>query len=634
MSWTGNKRWTVPFVSLNGTACRVDIYEQGYAGTTVTELSTANASAPGVGAAEPFYCEEDDDSDLLSPIRIKTGYLNLVETVQDGLLPLYPTTNTQLKVELYYGTELAFCGFIQAQSYDNDWAPSPREVSLPVISTLGLMDGMDFAYKNTPSWVTLKDLMVEILNSDISTYESVIFPCIGENSSLTGVEFRNYAINSLVVSPFNDQWQQQNNLSEFYAPISFMEFLEGMCNCFGLTLHEYRRMLIFSKFDHDGDYFSMDKSGINFSRLQSYGSALVNLDEQASIVGDDNVMSTIIPLNKLTISYDGEIIKEATLNYDQCRKNAGSSQLTDFHIVRCTPQIDYLSSDKLVTTSAYVTSGHKLSEWGAMFCAMGKDSLAEVVLLQAPTAQQGSWGSGSVFKWTIYNAPMGGFRLKIQFDYGYNIDELSNPDWESVTPAFNVYIACGAKKWHDINKAWGDSSYAWHITGSDTHETWISAPTELAPIEVTVYPASLMGGCIVAFNTVQLNESVDIINQYIGLTAKNADRVIVGSPSPEDGSINTLFSNNAITDHRLRVISGAGGTPVWQTYNYMKQTQRRLQVDVNLATGNILPYLYPCRKYKYWQESWRWRMLAAAFYPRNDRWRLTLHSSPTQDITT
>lgn len=73
------KRWTIPFKSLNGTDCRIDIYDEGWAGS-VTEISTANNSSPGYPQSDPIYYEEESDENLLLVVRYKTGYINLVET--------------------------------------------------------------------------------------------------------------------------------------------------------------------------------------------------------------------------------------------------------------------------------------------------------------------------------------------------------------------------------------------------------------------------------------------------------------------------------------------------------------------------------------------------------------------------
>ena len=53
-------KWRLQFKSLNDTSCTVNIYEEGYTGSTITELT---------GAAVPFEIQEDDSSDLTQFIR-------------------------------------------------------------------------------------------------------------------------------------------------------------------------------------------------------------------------------------------------------------------------------------------------------------------------------------------------------------------------------------------------------------------------------------------------------------------------------------------------------------------------------------------------------------------------------------
>ena len=74
-------KWRLQFKSLNNTGCLVNIYEDGYTGssadTTKTGADVPFAVETGVtelkGADVPFEYEEDDSSDLLVFIRIKTG---------------------------------------------------------------------------------------------------------------------------------------------------------------------------------------------------------------------------------------------------------------------------------------------------------------------------------------------------------------------------------------------------------------------------------------------------------------------------------------------------------------------------------------------------------------------------------
>ena len=94
MAWSnGNLRWQLQFASRSNVACRVDIYKREYTGSTVTQLT---------GAATPVYWDEDDDNDLLNVIRVKTGYISVIENTYHELDTLHPSTNIDHYVEVYY----------------------------------------------------------------------------------------------------------------------------------------------------------------------------------------------------------------------------------------------------------------------------------------------------------------------------------------------------------------------------------------------------------------------------------------------------------------------------------------------------------------------------------------------------
>ena len=73
------KKYTIPFKSLAGKDCRIDIYDSTYSGSTVTTLK---------GAAQPVVIQEEDDESLLTVLRPTTGYISVVEeTSLTGISP-------------------------------------------------------------------------------------------------------------------------------------------------------------------------------------------------------------------------------------------------------------------------------------------------------------------------------------------------------------------------------------------------------------------------------------------------------------------------------------------------------------------------------------------------------------------
>ena len=192
------KRWTVPFMSFNGTSCHVDIFDEDWNGSVTTLI----------GAANPFEYEEDNDEDLLNGVlRYRSGYLRIVEETYGDLDALYPATNTDRYIEFYYGENLDFVGFIMAQEFDNDWVSGPRIIELPVISPLGLAAGttLDWtqfvATGNVPSWFSIRMMINRALTALNAAYAGFYFPKYTSAESYSVVADALY-LNTLTVVPF------------------------------------------------------------------------------------------------------------------------------------------------------------------------------------------------------------------------------------------------------------------------------------------------------------------------------------------------------------------------------------------------------------------------------------------------
>ena len=60
--------WKIPFKSITGTAYTLNVYDATYSGSAVTLTA----------AAAPFVTSEDNSTDILEPVRISTGYINVI----------------------------------------------------------------------------------------------------------------------------------------------------------------------------------------------------------------------------------------------------------------------------------------------------------------------------------------------------------------------------------------------------------------------------------------------------------------------------------------------------------------------------------------------------------------------------
>jgi hypothetical protein len=281
------KRWTIPFKSLAGVDCRIDIYDEGWTGS-VTTLSPAVSGTPGVAAMNPIYYEENNDGNLLNVLRYKTGYITLIETSYGSLADLYPETDTEHFVEFYYGTRLDFVGYMQTQAFENNWTAPPREISFPIQSPLGLLGQLKFAARYPVVQLSVNQCLTEIMNALNAGYTDYYIP--------TGIPGDAH-VSSRVLAPFASEPTDVNG-SDMYDPMTFQDYLEGLCNIYGLILHDVPGMLLFSKFEYTGTYSHVSSGTFSSNQAPALGDTF-------SIASDDNRDSLVRPLGKITVRYDG-----------------------------------------------------------------------------------------------------------------------------------------------------------------------------------------------------------------------------------------------------------------------------------------------------------------------------------------
>ena len=89
--------WQIPFKSLNGKTCRIDVYDPDVPESAPISPMTYQA------AEDPFYFEEDDSRDLLNDvIRYKTGYIRMIDDGGLYVNDIYPESVFDRPVKVYY----------------------------------------------------------------------------------------------------------------------------------------------------------------------------------------------------------------------------------------------------------------------------------------------------------------------------------------------------------------------------------------------------------------------------------------------------------------------------------------------------------------------------------------------------
>lgn len=628
-------KWRLQFKSLNNTGCLVNIYEDGYtsssADTTKTGADVPFAVESGVteltGAAVPFEYEEDDDENLLTPVRFKTGYINVIETEAGELNDLAPQTNTIHYVEVFYGSEVAFSGFMQAQTFENDWGPSPREMSYPIVSPLGLLDEMTFSVINPPKFVSLNFLMAEVFGTlrtlTNNRLKYVVYPDRPVN----------YVINSLIVSPFNDDYDMSlsGQNTDLFVGVTYKDFVDGLCNCFGCNVREISDTIIFSQFDYMGDYKRCEIVNlINLSGVTTYesGSLLLDLSDYFTLANNNGLESVVMPLEEIELGNDGEYIKNIEFNFNHLAYNGFSSQnnMSAAWLRSNTPE---LTGSHLLNSNGISQSGKVMYE-GACACMMGDIKNQNYsILVNLPNE---TIISGELFTVKFFECPTSNdINIKIKCSYGETIATMQDEDSASGShKRLSVTIKMG--NYYYVNGSWTTTvpSTGYTLIGQSIH---VINKSFTQPLELIFKQAQSTGenpSPLISVDEINISElqyeSYHELRTNISKTDKY--KLENGYGKGKD-SISQLF-----TDLRLNSNTLFGGSfPAYHHYTnfrYMLLAQNRLKIQFKYNNTEFFDTFYLCL-FEFMTtiyNGWRWRIIAVDFDPRNDEYTLTLHRSP------
>lgn len=620
MSWSlGNKKWTIPFKSLGNVSCHIDIFKRGYTGSVVTELSINNASAPGVAGANPIYFEEDDDEDLLTVVRTKTGYINLVETTYGGLSELYPSKNTDLYVEFYYGQTLNFIGFVQAQSFDNDWKAAPRELSIPIISPLGLLNNIKMKVYNPPQAISLAALLDDVLDllGDLGVaYEGVTWPQLSMGLDAT--------ISSLVTSPFDSDWSPANTTVSLFKPVTAYDYIEGLCNAFGWIVHETPTQMVFSMFDHTGNYKYVTAANLrtltNVQTLPSTGSTTVALTNYATPADNNGKESSVVPVEKVRLSYGGEYVDSAKFNFDHMVYNGatidGNQYVAWLTMITApnpnrTPEISGGDYESYLLPSNTFYNGRLVSE-GVNPCSCGsRINQKECLLVNLPGQNLLGW----IFTVRFYDRPTGSdLIIKWKSRWGNTILTLSD-DGTIAHKKVGVRIVVGDKFYH------GQGQWSTTVpTGYWDADTEITnVPSDL-PIELRFYQTRSTGENPVQTLTIEDLTIEELPSSWHNWNVVQADEDIIYNGNGDGDGEATVEMMMTAYRKRNNQIGTSVVTTRFTDYQYLLKSNARLQIRFK-KTATLPSWIY----YVYMSfMSQSWRIISISEYPWDDEVVITM----------
>lgn len=227
-------RWQVKFKTLNEKDALIDIYEENWSGG-ITQLEPA---------VNPITTEEDSDDDYLKPVRTQTGYLRVVDNGDlDGLMP---EDNSQHYIELRIDNALSWCGYMQADTFSEDWDITPLITEFPLISPLGMLEGVYLDQAKEMSLVKLAELLLECIEATGVDYTRIYFPReVWYSATESAKTPFDVAISRQTF--FSDNGSDERDAVDWqrYDAETCFSFLEEFCKFWGWTLYERCKFLYF-----------------------------------------------------------------------------------------------------------------------------------------------------------------------------------------------------------------------------------------------------------------------------------------------------------------------------------------------------------------------------------------------------
>jgi len=635
-------RWRIPFTSRKGYYCHIDIYDPSYTGQTVIELSTTNPDAPAVPAPDPFYFEEDDDQDLLKVVRTKTGYINLVETQFDGLADIYATSLKSRYIEVFYNSVIVFRGYLQQQTFENDWRPAPREVSLPVISVMGLTKSLSFDAELPLTDKSLGYYMKQLLRkieptdgaASISKYNRVLFSgnAAGDITA---------TIHPTVVTVENPDFSKAKlSSTQPYKGIMLYDLLEGICNAYGWIAHDMPTCILFTKFDNSSIYYyyPVDYTSTNDIETLS-GRAATQLPETDATLqlgnlmepsADDSTITQIMPYRTVNAKYDGELVSKVDMTLDHMRAQRlfeiteTEQGATRKYALATLVNADSNAPD--ISSSFFANNPGITSNW--LFSADGVVPVdmegQKRIMVQNPANLT---SSEALFTMNFYKRPMKDpdssitERLKLDYQVAFG-NQIYAIDYAPLTRNIELifWLQCGNVS---INKMVSISTSGDNLQGSIYFDDQELPNTNALTLSVFMVNPSDMTYAIISFDKLTLGYEEMVGRDYLVDTTDH-ENIGIGEGS-DDVDVDMLINCRRIGSNML----GSSTHAFVTYYNYLRQPQTRLQLRMMQYSGDIInaPFAY-INKIIYWQANWRWRLIAMSFHPRDDEYTLTMHRSP------
>ena len=626
------------FESLHGVQCLVKIFDSdGWSGTPT-------ALTPG---DNPFSYEEEDDEDMTKLIRYKTGTLRVFVGEGEHILDLYPSTFHEHYVEFYYGNVLDFIGFIQPQSFEEEWSASARVSELQVVSPLGLAESINFPVSG-PWYKKLGTLLfgnvLPLLHANVN---EVVAPHPGTQFFTEGL------IDSCVMLT-EKQKPTSSVLKDHVESKTLDHLLEGICALFGCVLHEEPNRLIFARPDYNGKYaVAIQTSTTGSYRVQNLTTKgndhLTPLD--GGDINDEAAISSVLPVSRVKLSDDLDH-PNITLPFANCYREYAVAYGTidvvgnypvgangiDYNAEWTSPYLLHAGTYKVNAANLLTDkNAHVLTE-GVVFAGLfnSEDDTPTAKEMVVMVVSGGAYTMKKMMSFVAHNASWTGSKMKVEGVTANNLKDLLSASSMDGTMWMQIRDYSGQYLQYDSTYDryyWGTDSTK-YIVIDDKVEIEMPGVTP-GPLYIDIWVRT--GQSSSSSRYYGLKEfNISVVNSawYDYIYGKQeSDRYMPSlyyavDPSFEDADITLNISNyygslNYVNYPGLTASDGLKRMIERTYYTYMRRTQTRIVLPLR-GTVDGDKYL---PQYFLTGFDYPFRLISRSFSPAEDEHTLTLHGN-------
>lgn len=230
-------RWQIAFKTLSNHDGLVKVYDSTYSGDAIDLMPAARA-----------FTTTRQASALFQPVMTDSGYLRVIDNgiSTQHIEDMHPIGALDRPVEFYIDNVLEWRGYISPESFSVNWEAAPREVALPLVGALSVLDSVDIQENGTDLQPIAK-FIKEILTATGFSWSKIILAKQMESVdgyegfpefrlSVSRYRFVNYNTAQNIDDP---DWTR-------YVGNSYLEVLKKICAYFGWTASQHGANLILS----------------------------------------------------------------------------------------------------------------------------------------------------------------------------------------------------------------------------------------------------------------------------------------------------------------------------------------------------------------------------------------------------